>query len=188
MPGLRLSTANMKGGSLLDKLALLLLLPNLWGCAGNRSARSKPAAQSSPAARPAPPGPVIVFQQNGESFNRTPSYVLSIYDDGTAVFEGIENVKNKGRFTGEVGRGELRRLISEFERIGFFSLADDYDGKEACPTLWSDSPYVFITLNLDGRSKRVGRNAGCEGTDTQKEFAALEDRVLEAAKVNRWLK
>lgn len=96
--------------------------------------------------------------------------------------------KNKGRFTGEVDRGELRRLISEFERIGFFSLADNYDGKEACPTLWSDSPYVFITLNLDGKSKKVGRNAGCEGTNTLKELTALEDGALRTAKVNRWLK
>ncbi|MDQ3916943.1 MAG: DUF6438 domain-containing protein [Acidobacteriota bacterium] len=188
MPDVMLPTENMKGGSLLGKLALLLLLPNLWGCADNRSAQNRPAAQPSPAAQTTPPEPVIVFQQNGESFNHTPSYILSIYADGTVVFEGTENVNNKGRFTGEVDRGELRRLISEFERIGFFSLADNYDGKGACPTLWSDSPYVFITLNLDGRSKKVGRNAGCEGTNTQKELAALEDMVLRTTKVNRWLK
>lgn len=61
-------------------------------------------------------------------FGRCPAYRIQVYRSGHAVYEGMSNVEKEGMHQARIGMDTLRALLEEAERIGYFDLADKYDG------------------------------------------------------------
>lgn len=164
------------------------LVLHCCGCGYGQDAGGRQAAAPSPEARAAAPETVISLQRHSGGFGVAPAYKLSIDGDGAVTFEGETNTKRKGTATGRISPDDVRRLIAEFEKVGYFSLADRYVHRENCPQYFDDSPAVVTSLTTGGRSKKVVHNTGCKGTETLDKLTALENMIDEVAGAKQWIK
>lgn len=171
------------------KLPVLLgLVLGGWGCAQPPAASRELRPQPNANARAAPAEKVITLQRKDGGWGMSPVYDLTIYADGGVVFEGKKNVKTTGTASGSVGRQEVERLISEFEKADYFSLADRYMDKENCPVPSADTPIIVTSLTHNGRSKTVVHDTGCKGVPALEKLSALEKLIEEVAGTRRWIK
>lgn len=132
--------------------------------------------------------PVITLQRT-RCFGTCPSYKLTIYDDGKVEYEGKDYVKRKGKIEGRITKAELEELIREFERIDYLNLADDYtlDSKN-CPQGWTDNPTAVTSLDWKGKKKAITHYHGCRGSNVLDQLTALEDKIDQVVKTERWIK
>lgn len=127
-------------------------------------------------------------------FGTCPSYELSVSAKGEVVFIGRRFVKKVGKVRSRITRDQLRQLISEFEKIDYFSLKDDYGGAatsspgEDCPGWWTDNPSAYTSITINGKTKRVAHYHGCQGTDAVEKLTALENRIDEIVNTKQWVK
>ena len=177
---------------LLRFMLLLCVAPSVAACGSNFVRSDNPLA--GPTQDAVPPDTVISLER-GPCFGTCPIYKLTIYSDGSVVFEGMRHVRTTGRASGRISREGLRRLISEFGGIDYFSLSDSY-GEVAvvghspevrCPKFATDMPSVTTSIRINGRSKSVYHNHGCGGLDKLKGLRALESKIDEAADSKRWV-
>jgi hypothetical protein len=133
--------------------------------------------------------PVITLERS-PCFGTCPVYKLAIYSDGKVEYEGLEFVKKTGKAEGRITEDELKQLISEFEKIDYFNLADQYvsGSKKNCPEVWTDHPTAATSLNWNGKKKTVVHYHGCRGATVLKQLTALENKIDEVAKTERWIK
>jgi hypothetical protein len=136
-----------------------------------------------------------------------PAYKLAIYADGTVIYEAIrhatapmyvvkEKVKKRRAGKSKISQASIRQLISEFERINYFSLKDEYGMSggfgpaptEDCPQMWTDHTSVYTSLTINGKTKKVAHYLGCKGNDAAENLARLEDRIDEIVNISRWVK
>ena len=133
--------------------------------------------------------PVITLERT-VCFGTCPAYKLTIYSDGKVEYEGEEFVKQKGKAEGRITEAELKELVREFEKIDYFNLDDHYGSgnKKNCPESWTDHPTAATSLNWNGKKKTVVHYHGCRGSAVLNQLTALEDKVDEVAKTERWIK
>lgn len=132
--------------------------------------------------------PVITLERT-TCFGTCPAYTLSIYEDGTVVYEGRQFVKRKGKARSRISKAALDELVREFDRINYFSLDDDYTGAQKnCKELWTDNPTATTSLNWNGKSKVIRHYHGCRGSSVLEQLTALEDKIDEVANTKRWIK
>lgn len=79
-----------------------------------------------------------------------PTYKISIYKSGYAIYQGIRFVKNVGTYEAFISQKKLADLKSEALKIKYFDLKDKYVN----PGI-TDLPSMIITLNFDGQKKTV---------------------------------
>lgn len=132
--------------------------------------------------------PVITLERT-PCYGTCPFYKLTIYEDGKVEYEGEDHVKQKGKAEGRITKAELEELIREFERIDYLNLADDYtsDSKN-CPQTWTDHPSAVTSLNWKGKKKRIAHYHGCQGSTVLQQLTALEDKIDQVVKTERWIK
>jgi hypothetical protein len=119
-------------------------------------------------------------------------YTVTIKGDGTVNLTGSKvtpSGKQELKGQGSISQARLRELVSEFERINFFTLKDEYktEGPD-CPNYGTDSPTAFISIQVGGKSKSVKHYLGCMGTDTLNDLNRLEEKIDEVANTKQWLK
>ena len=132
--------------------------------------------------------PVITLQRT-PCFGSCPSYKLTIYEDGTVEYEGKDYVKRKGKAEGRITKAELEQLIQEFERIDYLNLADDYTlNSKNCPQGWTDNPTAVTSLNWKDKKKTITHYHGCRGSSVLEQLTALEDKIDQVVKTERWIK
>lgn len=132
--------------------------------------------------------PVITLERTS-CYGTCPVYKLTIYDDGTVEYEGLEFVKKTGKAQGQITKDALEDLIREFEEIDYFKLDDNYGGQgKNCPELWTDHPTVVTSLNWKDRKKSVSHYHGCRGTAVLEQLTKLENKIDEVVNTNRWIK
>ena len=108
------------------------------------------------------PEPIIVLERESDVFQMSPEYRLSIFDDGTVLFQGKKHVKSQEPIRTNIDKEQLAKLLLEFERIEFYSLRDRYDGGNDGCSLWgTDQPYATIRLNVGGKKKSIVHYYGC---------------------------
>ena len=85
-------------------------------------------------------------------FGTCPAYRVTISSDGTVAFEGRQFTKTKGIATGHISATEFHKLASEFEKIDYFSLPDEYKpGSKVCPQVVTDMPSANTSVHLNGK-------------------------------------
>lgn len=123
---------------------------------------------------------VTITLERGVCFGYCPSYSLTIYGNGTVVYTGSEFVDTKGTRVSGISAEKVNLLVSEFERIGYFSLNDSYETPMA-----TDLPTSATSITLGGKTKRIihyhGDFSAPEG------LTALENRIDEVANSSQWV-
>jgi Domain of unknown function (DUF6438) len=135
-------------------------------------------------------------------FGNCPIYILNIQPDGTFVFEGIKSlekgnlVDKKEKPHGKLSEEKINQIIAEIDKAEFFALKDSYSGDSGnCPTYWTDSPTVTLSIKLRGKDKTIPHYLGCEENDkpTDKgkiypqQLYNLENRIDEIVETKRWI-
>ena len=108
------------------------------------------------------PEPIIVLERESDVFQVSPEYRLSIFDDGTVLFQGKKHVKSLEPIRTKIDKEQLAKLLAAFERISFYSLGDRYErNDDGCGMMVTDQPYATIQLNVGGKKKSIVHYYGC---------------------------
>jgi hypothetical protein len=122
-------------------------------------------------------------------FGTCPMYQLTIKSDGSVTFEGKRFTKTTGTATGKISQSDFRALVSEFEKINYFSLPDAYTpGTKECLRMRTDMPSANTSIRLNGRAKSVAHYYGCDTEGGLTKLTALETRIDEVAGTQKWIK
>ena len=109
--------------------------------------------------------------------------------DGTVAFEGRQYTKTKGTATGHISVSDFHKLASEFEKIDYFSLPDEYKpGSKVCPQVVTDMPSANTSVHLNGKFKSVAHYYGCGNSGALGKLTALEAKIDEVAGTQKWVK
>jgi hypothetical protein len=108
-----------------------------------------------------------------------PDYSIFIHGDGKVVYEGRHYVAVKGRSKSRVSKAQVKQLIGEFDRIGFFSLKDRYD------PIASGGAITKTSILLNGKKKEV---ANCHPSNAPEDLYQLEKMIDEITRSNRWVR
>ncbi|EYE88582.1 hypothetical protein Q428_07340 [Fervidicella metallireducens AeB] len=87
------------------------------------------------------------------SYGRFPVYKIIFRNDGTAIYEGKDNVEKIGRYIGEIDKNDFNWLVELINKLNFLDLDDNYSLNE------SESASVITTVEYDGKRKRVANHA-----------------------------
>jgi acetamidase/formamidase len=125
----------------------------------------------------------------GACFGTCPIYQLTIKSDGSVTFDGKRFTKTTGSATGKISQADFRALVSDFEKINYFSLPDAYTpGTKECPRMITDMPSANTSIRLNGRAKSVAHYYGCGTEGALAKLTALETRIDEVAGTQKWIK
>jgi len=127
--------------------------------------------------------------ERGPCFGSCPMYKLTIKSDGTVTFEGKRFTKTIGTADGKISQSDFRALVSEFEKIDYFSLADAYTpGTKQCGQVMTDMPSANTSIKVKGKSKSVAHYHGCRGEGALARLTALEDKIDAVVGTQKWIK
>jgi hypothetical protein len=122
-------------------------------------------------------------------FGTCPVYKVNITADGTVTFNGDRFTKTTGIAKGKISPGDFRQLVSEFEKIDYFSLPDRFEpGTPVCPQRITDMPSANTSIRLKGKTKSVGHYYGCGDKGALAQLTALEKKIDEVAGTQKWIK
>jgi acetamidase/formamidase len=122
-------------------------------------------------------------------FGTCPIYKLTIASDGSVTFQGQRFTKTTGTAKGKITADDFRQLVSEFEKINYFSLPDRYaPGTPVCPQMITDLPSANTSIKLKGKMKSVSHYHGCGDAGALAKLTALERRIDEVAGTQKWIK
>jgi hypothetical protein len=114
-----------------ERGCLLLVLVMATGACASGGQRADVRDQGTDkVAIAAVPDALIQMRRNGCVGQPCPVYGLSIFLDGTVVYEGQANVRISGRRTWRVPPDKINELISAFEAVGFL---DTPEQAGVCP-------------------------------------------------------
>ena len=124
-----------------------------------------------------------------------PFYSLTIKSDGSVTFlpktykEGVKF----GTETGQISNEQLKLILSEFEKIKFQSLREEYApdrgtyrGNPSCPRAATDNPSASISLTMAGKTKSVWHYLGCEGVRVLGRLESFENKIDEIVDSKHW--
>jgi membrane dipeptidase (peptidase family M19)/uncharacterized protein DUF6438/ankyrin repeat protein len=135
------------------------------------------AASSSPAAQDTAQGPITITLQRTACFGMCPVYSVTIHDDGTVSYEGLEHTKVQGKQTWKIDRAAVRALAKEMQDAKLFDLENEYRA------LVTDHPTVYTSLTIGSRTKKVKNYVA--GPPRLKE---MEERIDEVAGTRKYVK
>jgi hypothetical protein len=84
------------------------------------------------------------------------TYELEIHGDGTVLYDGQAYVGTTGKQKAQISHASLVKLVDEFRRADYFSLAAGYASGV------TDMPTYVTSISFDGMSKSVLDYAGIE--------------------------
>ena len=116
-------------------------------------------------------------------FGDCPAYTVIIHGDGRVEYNGKANVKEKGAREGRVGADAIRALVNEFAKAKFFTLSEDYSGKN-CKRYCTDLPTAVTEVTLRDFNHHVKHYYGCGGAP--KALFDLESFIDKLADLERW--
>jgi hypothetical protein len=138
---------------------------------------------------------VILEMATTHCMGRCPIYGVELYDDGTLVFVGRENVAWSGEKRAALGRAIAREVWRAIEAAQFFELDDDGDPEEECVTDattgvthcpgsvgCSDTSHTIVTVHAPDRSRTI-EDMHCEDTV----LSRLEQRLIALLRIQPWI-
>ncbi len=108
--------------------------------------------------------------QRTACFGRCPIYTLTVYEDGTVLYQAEKWVEKEGTFQGKADPEWFKKLLAKAEEVGYFNMKNKYDSEGV-----TDLPSVITTLRRDDELKQiVNRYQGPEAlADFEKYFDSL---------------
>jgi hypothetical protein len=122
---------------------------------------------------------VLIILKRSVCFGICPTYNLTIYGNGTVVYEGIANVNITGIQISNISENTLRQLISEFKKIDYFSLNET----EIASHIVYDAPIFTTSLTINGKTKTIKHYETAE----PKQLTELENKIDEIVNSNQWI-
>ena len=135
-----------------------------------------------------PPDTLIVMQR-GACEKRCVVYSVTIFSDGSVIYDGRYFVRRHGLIRSDITRETLGRLLEEVKAAGFFGLRDDYGYKTSsvCDSMRTQEGSVILTIANSGMSKTVLHYLGCASKESEV-LRVLEDKVDRAVGSGKWIK
>jgi hypothetical protein len=119
----------------------------------------------------------IVTMKRSGCYGTCPIYSLTIFGNGTVVYEGHRYVAIARIQTSTISKQEVRELVDHFYNIGYFSMENEYTGNVG------DIPTATTSIRVGERFKLVADTHGAPDRLKQ-----LEDRIDNIADSDRWVK
>jgi hypothetical protein len=113
---------------------------------------------------------VVITMERTVCFGTCPAYKVTVYGNGTVMYEGF-------RFVAVEGRQKVKELVSQFYKHGFFSLKDRYE--EQMTDLSSTTTSIAI-----GASEKSVYRYGLHPEN----LVELENKIDEIAGTAKWVK
>jgi Domain of unknown function (DUF6438) len=110
---------------------------------------------------------IITMQRNSTANCISPVYSLTIFGNGSVVYQGIKNVNTTGIHTYQIPKDRARELVNEFINIYYFALKDKYSDSSNASSIET----VTTSININGRTKTI--------LDEKTSYAPESLRVLE---------
>ncbi len=179
---MRIDRRFLRVGSALPALACVAIAT---GCAGGVSrAGARPAATTAVAE--ATHAFTRVTLERRPCSGTCPVYVVSIFGDGSEIFEGRAHADSVGRFTFHLAADRIAELARLVDSPRFTALGDRYvHGASACGLYAADAPIVVVAVIRSAGSKTVEHDAGC--TNAPRDLVALERELDELIGTARWV-
>jgi hypothetical protein len=125
------------------------------------------------------PKDLVITLQRTMCPGACPDYSLFIYGDGRIVYEGRHYVAVKGRQEESISTNDVKKLVDEFFKSGYFSLKDRYD------PIVNDGVITKTSIVVDGKTKQV---VNCHPSQAPENLYQLERMIDEVAQSNRWVR
>ncbi len=122
---------------------------------------------------------VVITLKRSVCFGICPTYNLTIYGNGTVVYEGTENVNITGIQISNITENNIRQLISEFKKINYFSLNET----EIASHIVYDAPVFTTSLTINEKTKTIKHYETAE----PKQLTDLENKIDEIANSSQWI-
>ncbi|CAN5223192.1 hypothetical protein BH20ACI1_BH20ACI1_26010 [soil metagenome] len=122
-------------------------------------------------------------------FNHCPEYKLTIDYTGKVNFEGYKNTFIAGKAEGTISKENIRSIVSAFEKARFFEMQDYYqDEKEdGCKVVGFDMPSWTISIQMNGKTKKVVHYKGCTIGDSLDRFFHLRQTINSLTNSKQWV-
>jgi hypothetical protein len=151
----------------------------LAGCASSGSASC--GRNPGLVALPDVPEALIQMRHGSCPSDGCPVYQVSIFMDGTFVYDGLTNVAEIGRRTGKLSPERLNRLLANIEAIGFLDRPDECC---VCPTT-DGSHLVVVEYHPGVAQKIIVHDERCASAPAA--IGALEESIARETAIARWV-
>jgi hypothetical protein len=153
---------------LLVVVAMSLLLVSAAGCTEMLTAASNDLDD------------MVITLERTACFGFCPVYTLTIYGNGTVIYEGEEFVTTKGRVETTINQEKITQLISEFEAVDYFSLNDGYvEHTITC------AQTVITSITIDGKTKTIEHYHG--DLNAPEQLTELENKIDQIVNSKQWV-
>ena len=115
----------------------------------------------------------------------SPDYSLKISGEGHIIYEGKENVKIKGIKKGTIDKDKIVILLSEFKKIGFFSLNDIYPIEKSEGRTSSVISIRITDENGETKTKTITHYHGDKNVPIK--LLNLEDKIDKITDSKKWV-
>jgi (2Fe-2S) ferredoxin len=102
-----------------------------------------------------PGAQVALTLERTACFGACPMYTVTVYDDGTVVYEGERFVDVTGTQTTEIDPATVEMMVQAFSDAGYFGWDEAYDRMTV-----SDLPTVITSVTRNGETHRIVRYEG----------------------------
>jgi hypothetical protein len=100
------------------------------------------------------PGVAITLER-GACFGTCPMYSLTIYDDGTVVYNGDRFVEATGEQTWQMDPETVTAMVDAFAEAGYFEWDAEYTDMSV-----TDLPYIVTSVTRDGETHSINHYTG----------------------------
>ncbi|HEY7374584.1 MAG TPA: DUF6438 domain-containing protein [Polyangia bacterium] len=121
------------------------------------------------------------MQHGSCSPDRCPVYQVSIFADGSFVYDGVENVAIVGRRIGRLVPEQLNALLSDIEAAGFLDQPD-----ECCVCSTTDGFHLVVVEYRPGVARKVIIHDELCGS-APVAINALERAIARQTAIARWV-
>lgn len=129
-----------------------------------------------------------ITTSGGPCHGPCPKYDLSIYGDGSVVYEGKDNVGVTGVHKKKIPLEKVQAIFEIVKELRFLELpARTVNHKGVCPKSGMHYGFQDLTVKTDGREHTVDHYKGCKGSKAAERLLALNQAILEATEADKWL-
>jgi hypothetical protein len=120
----------------------------------------------------------VIKMERQDIASKGPHYSLTIYGDGTLVYEGKSGVKIRGRKVSHLSESSINELIREFKNLYYFDLKDRYEQSTD-----SNSAAVTTSVTIGDKTKSVYH---VHGSKAPSGLLKLESKIDKITSSNTW--
>lgn len=99
--------------------------------------------------------PVALTLERTACFGACPIYTVTIYDDGTVVYQGERFVDVTGEQVGQIDPETVQMMVEAFAEAGYFDWDEAYTDQYV-----TDVPSVITSVTRNGETHRIERYTG----------------------------